>query len=156
MVRHTLKILQDIQCVSEHCERLCIQGLSVLRHMKINSSFLHVLLTAIVTITVFNLFVVTVGRKISLCLQNCKILFYFSLHLNTAWKVSKYRVFSGPYFPAFGLNTERYSVFGHISHSVGYTDIALSIFVALQITLIKYVTKLPYFNNLKCCHTVVL
>ena len=23
------------------------------------------------------------------------------------WKVSKYRVFSGPYFPAFGLNTER-------------------------------------------------
>ena len=54
----------------------------------------------------------------------------------TAWKVSKYRVFSGPYFPAFGLNTERYfvslpihskwgkirtrkySVFGHFSHSV--------------------------------------
>ena len=54
----------------------------------------------------------------------------------TAWKVSKYGVFSGPHFPAFGLNTERYevslriqsecgkirtrkySVFGHISHSV--------------------------------------
>ena len=54
----------------------------------------------------------------------------------TAWKVSKYGVFSGPYFPAFGLNTERYeislriqsecgkiqtrknSVFGHISYSV--------------------------------------
>ena len=53
----------------------------------------------------------------------------------TAWKVSKYGVFSGLYFPAFGLNTERYevslciqsecrkirtrknSVFGHISHS---------------------------------------
>ena len=29
--------------------------------------------------------------------------------LNTAWKVSKYRVFSGPYF-AFGLNTEIYGV----------------------------------------------
>ena len=28
----------------------------------------------------------------------------------TAWKVSKYGVFSGPYFPAFGLNTERYGV----------------------------------------------
>ena len=28
----------------------------------------------------------------------------------TAWKVSKYGVKSGPYFPAFGLNTERYSV----------------------------------------------
>ena len=30
-------------------------------------------------------------------------------------KVSQYGVFSGPYFPAFGL---RYSVFGHISRSV--------------------------------------
>ena len=28
----------------------------------------------------------------------------------TAWKVSKYGVFSGPYLPAFGLNTERNSV----------------------------------------------
>ena len=54
---------------------------------------------------------------------------------NTARKVSKYGVSSGPYFPAFGLNTDRYfvslriqsefgkiqtrknSVFGHISHS---------------------------------------
>ena len=25
-----------------------------------------------------------------------------------AWKVSKYGVFSGPYFPVFGLNTEIY------------------------------------------------
>ena len=31
-----------------------------------------------------------------------------SLKLFTAWKVSKYRVFSGAYFPALGLNTERY------------------------------------------------
>ena len=28
----------------------------------------------------------------------------------TAWKVSKYGVFSDPYFPAFGLNMERYFV----------------------------------------------
>ena len=28
----------------------------------------------------------------------------------TAWKVSKYGVFSGPYFPAFGLNMERTGV----------------------------------------------
>ena len=28
----------------------------------------------------------------------------------TAWKVSKYGVFSGPYFPMFGLNRERYSI----------------------------------------------
>ena len=33
---------------------------------------------------------------------------------HTVWKVSKYRVISGPYFPVFGLNTERYSVFLHI------------------------------------------
>ena len=54
----------------------------------------------------------------------------------TTWNVSKYGVFSDPYFPAFGLNTERCfvflriqsecgkirtrknSVFGHISHSI--------------------------------------
>ena len=28
----------------------------------------------------------------------------------TAGKVSKYGVFSGPYFPVFGMNTETYSV----------------------------------------------
>ena len=49
----------------------------------------------------------------------------------TAWKMSKYGDFSGPYFPAFGLNTERYgrygkirtrknSAFGHFSHSVTF------------------------------------
>ena len=27
---------------------------------------------------------------------------------NTAWKVSKYGVISGPYFPVFGLNTGKY------------------------------------------------
>ena len=30
--------------------------------------------------------------------------------INSAWKLSKYGVFSGPYFPVFGLNTEIYSV----------------------------------------------
>ena len=40
----------------------------------------------------------------------------------TASKVSKYGVISGPYFPTFGVNTERYftrnnSAFGHFSHS---------------------------------------
>ena len=29
---------------------------------------------------------------------------------HTVWKVSE-KCYSGPYFPAFGLNTERYSVF---------------------------------------------
>ena len=59
----------------------------------------------------------------------------FSWDRNTAWKMPKYGVFSGPYFSSFGLNTERYFVslriqsecgkirtrknfvFGHISHS---------------------------------------
>ena len=58
----------------------------------------------------------------------------------TAWKMSKYGVFSGTYFLAFGLNTERYSVslriqsecgkirtrknsvFRHFSRSVIYQD----------------------------------
>ena len=31
--------------------------------------------------------------------------------LITAWKVFKYGVFSGPYFPVFRLNTEIYEVF---------------------------------------------
>ena len=30
--------------------------------------------------------------------------------VTTAWKVFKYGVFSGPYFPVFGLNTEIYSI----------------------------------------------
>ena len=29
---------------------------------------------------------------------------------NTVWKVSKYGVFSGPYFPEFEFNTERYFI----------------------------------------------
>ena len=58
-------------------------------------------------------------------------------YIITAWKVSKYGVISGPYFPEFRLNTEIYelnlrskspysvriqtrnnSVFGHFSRSV--------------------------------------
>ena len=34
----------------------------------------------------------------------------YSLAPSTTWIVSKYGVFSGPYFPVFGLNTEIYSV----------------------------------------------
>ena len=39
----------------------------------------------------------------------------------TAQKVSKYGVFSGTYFPAFGVNAEIYGVnyvFGHFSRNV--------------------------------------
>ena len=59
-------------------------------------------------------------------------LWALSACLSTAWKVSKYGVFSGPYFPAFGLNTDvslriqsecgkiqtrKNSVFGHFLRS---------------------------------------
>ena len=37
------------------------------------------------------------------------ILFNFILFI-TAWKVSIYGVFSGQYFPAFGMNTETYGI----------------------------------------------
>ena len=60
----------------------------------------------------------------------------YTLATFTAWKVSKYGVISGPYFPVFGLNTERYggslriqseyrkirirnnSIFGHFSRNL--------------------------------------
>ena len=63
---------------------------------------------------------------------------YLLTSISTTGKVSKYGVFSGPYFPVFGLNTEIYglniriqsecrkirtkenSVFGHFSRSVVY------------------------------------
>ena len=71
--------------------------------------------------------------------------------MDTVWNVSKYGVFCGPYFPAFGLNTERYfvslriqsecgkirtrknSVFGHFLHSA-YTYVLAKI---LQISSYK-------------------
>ena len=34
--------------------------------------------------------------------------FIFATLLITAWKVLKYGVFSGPYFPVLRLNTEKY------------------------------------------------
>ena len=39
--------------------------------------------------------------------------------LDTTWKVYKYGVFSGPYFHAFGLNMERYSVYLRIQFECG-------------------------------------
>ena len=36
--------------------------------------------------------------------------FHSNRSLTTAWKVSKYGVISGPYFPVFGLNTDIYAV----------------------------------------------
>ena len=63
---------------------------------------------------------VPVGEDVDLILDLEPVIsFYFSVtnkspHLvwnfndSTAWKVSKYGVISGPYFPVFGLNTGKY------------------------------------------------
>ena len=40
----------------------------------------------------------------------CQI-FYYKLVVVSAWEVFKYGVFSGPHFLAFGLTTERYSIY---------------------------------------------
>ena len=39
--------------------------------------------------------------------------------VNATWKVSKYGVFSGPYFPAVGLNKERSGVFSPNARKYG-------------------------------------
>ena len=44
------------------------------------------------------------------------------LNFYTAWKVFKYGVFSGLYFPAFGLNTERYEVGKYGPENTPYLD----------------------------------
>ena len=50
----------------------------------------------------------------------------------------KYGVFSGPYFPAFGLNTDqKNSVFGHFSRSVCLND-KVSAIEFLTLNLIQY------------------
>ena len=42
---------------------------------------------------------------------------------DTVWNVSKYGVFSGQYFPAFGLNAERYFVSLRIQSRCGKIQI---------------------------------
>ena len=43
-------------------------------------------------------------------------------------KVSKYGVFSGPYFPVFGkVRTRKNFVFGQFSHSASFKEMAISI-----------------------------
>ena len=41
------------------------------------------------------------------------------VQVSTAWKMTKHGVISGPYFPAFGLNTERYFVSLRIQSACG-------------------------------------
>ena len=77
----------------------------------------------------------TLSKKLCRSLKFIGCAVWADFFFLTAWNVSKYGVFSGPYFPAFILNTERYfvslriksecekirtrknSVFGHISRN---------------------------------------
>ena len=101
------------------------------------------------------------------------LLTLFSIEVSyTAWKVSKYGVFSGPYFPVFGLNTGRYlslriqsecgkvrtrknSVFGHFSRSVsnGSKLLALKVyghdcFENHFKASISFRTEIPFQSNI--------
>ena len=44
-------------------------------------------------------------------LRNKVYMVVLSIIVDTGWKVSKYGIFSGPYFPVLGLNTEREQYF---------------------------------------------
>ena len=68
-------------------------------------------------------------KKLSSIKWSCQLNWWCSCYnaeilSRTVWEVPKYGVFSGPCFPAFGLNTEIYGVnlyfdgvFGHFSRS---------------------------------------
>ena len=56
-----------------------------------------------------------------------------------AWKLSKYGVISGPYFPVFGLNTEIYCV-----KSVQIRKNFWSVFSCIQTEYIDLRSKSPY------------
>ena len=65
----------------------------------------------------------------------------------TAWKVSKYGDFSGPYFPALGLNTERYFVSLHIQSECGKVRTRKnSVFGYISRSGSEYVSA-PTFSN---------
>ena len=89
--------------------------------------------------------------------------------------MSKYGVFSGPYFPAFGLNTERYcitvslriyseygkirtrkhSVFGHFSRSARYA-FAQVMFRLPTLTYVFILSIKIRIENLNCSFSKLL
>ena len=114
--------------------------------------------------TIFNL----IGREenniscIVHCVKNFQIRSFFWFlfsrilpkygKIRTAWKLSKYGVFSGPYFRPFGLDTERYEVslrmqsecakirirknseFGQFSRSDAFYAVVLSVSILCFLT----------------------
>ena len=72
-------------------------------------------------------------------------IFYFINVVYTTWKVSKYGVFSGPYFSTFSLNTERYSVSLRIQSECGKIRTRKhSVFGHFSRSVMFYVSDLNY------------
>ena len=79
----------------------------------------------------------------------------------TAWKVSKYRVFSGPYFPVYGMNSEIYganlhsqSKYRKIRTRKNYVfwHVSRSVLLKFYNNLVKYRSKLNklIYRRLNC------
>ena len=59
-----------------------------------------------------------------------RLIHFVNIYHYTAWRVSKYGVISGPYFPVFGLNTGKYGpeitpyldAFHAIKEHLGWTE----------------------------------
>ena len=73
--------------------------------------------------------------------------------------MSKYGVFAGPYFPAFGLNTERYGVSLRIQSKCGKMRTGITpntdTFYALCMSHLLFIEKQPC-NFEICLHIVTL
>ena len=67
----------------------------------------------------------------------------FHQRVKSAWNVSKYWVFSGPYYPAFGLNTERYGVSLRIQSECG-------IIRSRKNSIFGYFSRSDIWQILKC------
>ena len=88
----------------------------------------------------FSAFAKIFDRHICTKLREC------SYCATTAWKVSKYGVISGPYFPGFGLNTERYSVFSPNAGKYGpeitpYLDTFHAVYMLMRLRWATSVVK---------------
>ena len=79
-----------------------------------------------------------------------------------AWKVSKYGVFSGLYFAAFGLNTENYGVNLRIQSECGKIrtrkNSAFGYFLRSVVTIIKTVSimEIPLKRPVRLPHDYIL
>ena len=74
----------------------------------------------------------------------------------TAWKLSKYEVISGPYFPVFGLNTGKYrpettpylDTFHAVDLKSIYFNRCFLTICFISLTKQKYIHKMSMFSNI--------